>query len=102
MPGAWHCLLGTPGNAQCAMPHGNERSEFYDLSELEMIRFIPFEFLFFLYIRSRFFNSPTSRVPRTKKLQGIRLPTGKFTFYNYFLLSFQNVTSLSNFWRNII
>ena len=59
-----------------------------------MIRFIPFEFLFFLYIRSRFFNSPTSRVPRTKKLQGIRLPTGKFTFYNCFLLSFQNVTSL--------
>ena len=65
--------------------------------------FIPFEFLFFLYIRSRFFNSPTSRVPRTKKLQGIRLPTGKFTFYNYFLLSFQNVTSLlCVFLRNIM
>ena len=82
---------------------GERESWILKFYELMMIRFIPFEFLFFLYVRSRFFNSPTSRVPRTKKLQGIRLPTGEFTFYNYFPLSFQNVTSLWNvFFRNIM
>ena len=82
---------------------GEPQSWIVKFYELMMIHFISFEFLFFLYIRSRFFNSPTSRVPRTKKLQGIRLPTGKFTFYNYFLLSFQNVTLLlCVFLRNIM
>ena len=60
---------------------GERQSCIVKFYELMMIRFIPFEFLFFLYIRSRFFNSPTSRVPRTKKLQGLVSLLSTVTFY---------------------